>query len=286
MSLCHETRIAYSRTGRGDGLPIVLLHAGIADRRMWDDVLTPLSASREVVRLDLRGYGESTTRPDGPWSQRDDVTATLDALGIDRAHFVGCSLGAGVCAEVAVTRPDLVASLVLAAPGGALITEATDELRAFFRAEGTALEAGDLDAAVEANLRAWVDGPQRGPTEVRADLRAAVGVMQRRAFELTADWPDSTWEAETELDPPLTERLGEVTAPTLVIFGARDVDAIRLAADHVAAGIAHARAVLWPDVAHLPPMERPEEFASAVLDWVDLAEAAGPRQVPDRGLES
>ena len=266
----------YERSGPAGSTPVLLIHAGIADRRMWDPIWPTLTAARDVVRVDLRGYGESTERPDGPWSPRADVLETLDGLGIERVHVVGCSFGAGVAVELALVRPGAVASLVLAAPGGALLTEKTEELVAFFEAEGSAIEAGDLDAAAEANVVAWVDGPQRGPDVVPAAVRDAVRTMQRRAFELTIGWPDEVWEAEEELDPEAPERLDEIAVPTLVISGALDIDSIRLAADHLLTGLNNVRGVVWDDVAHLPSMERPDDFAAQVLDWVDRADVDGP----------
>jgi 3-oxoadipate enol-lactonase len=264
--------LAHDRSGPTNGsagsTPIVLIHAGIADRRMWDDIWPVLTEQHDVLRLDLRGYGESTENPSGPWSPRADVLATLDAIGIDRAHLVGCSFGAGVAVEVALERPSLAASLVLAAPGGALMTERTDELVAGWEAEGAAMEAGDFDAAAEANVVAWVDGPQREPDVVPAGVRDAVRRMQRQVFDISDDWEDAVWEAEDELDPPASERLDEIAVPTLVISGELDIDAVRLAADHLLAGIRDVRGVVWPDVAHLPSMERPDDFAAEVLDWV------------------
>jgi 3-oxoadipate enol-lactonase len=264
--------LAHERAGPIGPTPVLLVHAGIADRRMWDPVWPTLVATRDVVRVDLRGYGESTERPVGPWSPRADVLRTLEKLDVGRAHLVGCSFGAGVCAEIALERPDLVASLVLAAPGGALLTERTDELAAAWALEGAAMEAGDVDAAVEANVTAWVDGPHRAPDVVTTEVRDAVRTMQRRNFDLTLDWPDEAWEAEDELDPEASGRLGEIAAPTLVVSGGLDMDAIGLAADHVLAHVPGARGVVWDDVAHLPSMERPDDFAALVLAWVADAE--------------
>ena len=263
--------LAHDRSGPTGATPILLLHAGIADRRMWDPIWPALTKGHDVLRLDLRGFGDSDTTPDGPWSHAEDVLDTLDAVGIGRAHLVGCSQGAGVAAEVAVRRPSLAASLVLAAPGGALFVGKTDALRAFWDAENAALERGDVDAAVEENLRAWVDGT-RTPEESPGQVREAVRVMQRRAFDVMLAWPDEAWEAEQELDPPLTERLPEIVAPTLVITGGLDVDAVDHAASAILHGVNGARSVEWPDVAHLPSMERPDDFADEVLRWVALAE--------------
>ena len=106
---------------------------------MWEPQWPSLTSRHDVVRLDLRGFGDSTARPVGPLSAPGDVLAVLDAEGIECCHLVGASYGAGVAVEVALTRPAAVASLLLAAPGGSLIPEATDDLRAFAEEENAAL---------------------------------------------------------------------------------------------------------------------------------------------------
>lgn len=249
--------IAYDRAGPRADAPVVLLHAGVADRRMWEPQWPALTARHDAVRPDLRGFGESTGRPEGPLSPPEDVLAVLDAEGIERCHLVGASYGAGVAVEVALSRPGAVASLLLVAPGGSLIPQATDDLRSFARAENAALDAGDLDAAVEANLRCWVDGPGQPAHRVEGQVRELVARMQRRAFELTSDWDDVE---EAELEPPALDRLAEIDVPTLVLVGDLDLDAIRLAADRVAEGVSQARLEVWEGVAHLPSLERAEAF--------------------------
>ena len=257
--------IAYDRAGPTGGVPVVLIHAGVADRRMWDRVWPSLTAGHDVVRLDLRGFGDSTRRTSGELSPVEDVLETLDELGIEHCHLIGASFGAGVATEVAVTQAGVASSLLLVAPGGSLIPEVTPTLATFIDAEDAALEADDLDAAVEANLTTWVDGPHRDSSVVDPQVRDLVGVMQLRAFESTADWDDIE---EVDLDPPALERLGEITVPTLVLVGALDLDAILAAADHVVAGIADARRVDWSDTAHMPTMERPDDFVILLTDWL------------------
>ncbi len=266
--------IAYERAGPRDDLPVVLVHAGIADRRMWDPQWEALTAGHDAVRLDLRGFGDSTRRPRAAVSARDDLLDTLDGLGIARCHLVGASFGAGVAVEAALTRPGLAASLLLSAPGGSLIAEATPGLRAFFAAERSALQRDDLDGAVEANLSWWVDGPRRDAAAVDPSVRERVARMQRRAFELTAGWTDVE---EDELDPPALERLAAVSAPTLVLVGAQDLDAIADTARRVAEGIPGARRVEWPDTAHLPSMERPDDFLALLRDWLAEVRPDRPR---------
>jgi pimeloyl-ACP methyl ester carboxylesterase len=201
----------------------------------------------------------------------DDVLETLTAAGIDRCHVVGASFGAGVAVEVALTRPELVASLLLSAPGGSLIADVTPDLRAFIEAERSALGRGDLEGAVEANLTWWVDGPQRDAGDVDPAVRDLVRQMQRRAFEVTADWDDIE---ESELDPPALDRLADIRVPTLVLLGGLDLVAIHDAARRVAGGIPGARRVDWPDTAHLPSMERPDDFLALLQDWLAAFEPA------------
>ncbi len=255
--------IAYDRAGPWGQTPVVLLHAGVADRRMWDAVWPGLVATDDTVRLDLRGFGDSSARPAGRLSPVDDVTESLAELGIGRCHLVGASYGAGVAVEVALTQPALVSSLMLVAPGGSLIAEATPDLRAFVDAERAALAEHDLDTAVETNLVAWVDGPHRDRSSVDASVRERVGQMQRQVFELQADWDDLE---EDELDPPALERLSEILVPTLILDGALDMEAIHNTTRTLTDAIAGATLVSWPDCAHLPSMERPTDFVALLLD--------------------
>lgn len=260
--------IVYDRAGPSGQTPVVLLHAGVADRRMWDAVWPGLVATHDTLRLDLRGFGDSSVRPAGRPSPVGDVTESLAELGIGRCHLVGASYGAGVAVDVALTQPAFVLSLMLVAPGGSLIAEATPDLRKLFDAERAALAEHDLDAAVEANLVAWVDGLHRDRSSVDAAVRERVGQMQRRVFELEADWDDLE---EDELDPPALERLSEIRLPTMILEGGLDMEAIHNTTRTLADAIAGATLVSWPDCAHLPSMERPHDFVALLLDHCSSA---------------
>jgi len=256
--------IAYDRAGPRGAPPVVLVHAGIADRRMWDPIWPHLTKRRDAVRLDLRGYGDSATAPTGALDNVTDVLDTLAELGVERCPLVGASYGSGIAVEVALTRPALVDRLLLCPPGGSLLADLTPDLRAFFDAENAALEAGDLDAAVQANLTTWVAGPHRRLDDVDPTLVGSVATMQRRAFDVTVDWDVE----ERELDPPALDRLAEIDAPTWVLVGGLDLDTTHDAARRVVEGVTGARRVDWPDVAHLPSMERPADFLSLLGEWL------------------
>ncbi|GAA4627719.1 alpha/beta hydrolase [Actinoallomurus vinaceus] len=257
--------LVYERAGCSGDAPIVLIHAGVADRTMWDAQWEALTAKFDVVRFDLRGFGESSRPPRGRWSHTEDVLSALGYLDISRCHLVGASFGAGVATEVALLKPGLALSLLLCPPGGSLLAELTEDLKDFFEAEKSALAAGDLDAAVEANITAWVVGRDREPSDVASSVQDHVRRMQRRAFEV-AEFLGETGEAE--FDPPALERLPDLTVPVLVLVGGHDLDTTRDSAERVCQALPDVRRVDWPDVAHLPPLERPEDFLTLLLEWV------------------
>jgi pimeloyl-ACP methyl ester carboxylesterase len=255
----------------GSGPPLALVHAGVADRRMWAPVVAALAGRHRIIRHDIRGVGE-TLPPTGPWSHHTDFLALLDELLITKAHVVGASLGAGIAVEAALARPGSVASLVLVAPGGALLGEAPLSFRPIWAAEVDALDRGDLDGAVEINLRAWVDGPLRPPEAIDPDVRAFVGRMQREAFEIP-EW-DPEDAPEHELIPPADRRLAELTCPVLVIVGDADDPAIVAIAERVAAEAQRARLVVLPGVGHMLSLEAPALFAEILGDFLGAVASA------------
>jgi pimeloyl-ACP methyl ester carboxylesterase len=167
--------------------------------------------------------------------------------------------------ETTIARPDLVSRLVVVAPGLRGF-EMNDETKAGWAEEEAALERGDDDEAVEINLRMWVDGPSRSPEEVDPELRRQVGEMQRRAFDL---WREAGEEGEHQsLADDWGLRLGEISVPTLVIVGELDRPEMLEIADRLEAEIPNARRETIPGTAHVPSMERPEEFDRLVLDFL------------------
>lgn len=250
--------IAYETHGAG---PVVLLvHEGVADRRMWRGQVPLLARDRRVVAVDLRGFGE-TPNASGPFSNVDDLREVLDELGIERATVVGGSYGAKVALGFAVAHPERVERLVLCPPvlpGW----EWSERVRRGWQEEEEAYEAGDLDRAAEVNVELWVDGPNRGPDEVDPEVRDLVRAMQRHAFEL----PEPDPPPEPAPDPAV--RLADVHVPTLVVVGDQDVEDFLAMADAAAAGIPGARKVVIEGAAHVIALEKPEEFNAALLAFL------------------
>jgi 3-oxoadipate enol-lactonase len=136
---------------------------------------------------------------------------------------------------------------------------------AFSTDEEAALERGDLEASVDANLRMWFAGPRRSLDDMDPALREVVGEMQRQAFRQQKGHDDVRM---LRLDPPASERLGDVNAPALVLTGDDDVADIHRIADRLAAGIPGAERATIAGAAHLPSLDSPEEFDRIVLDFL------------------
>jgi pimeloyl-ACP methyl ester carboxylesterase len=248
----------------GYGPPVLLVHAGICDARMWDRQWDTFARAHRVIRCDLRGFGEMPM-PSAPFSNARDLADLIEALDAGPVAAVGVSMGALAVLDLTLGRPDLVSALVVV---GATLPDHdwSAEVAEFDAAELAAFEAGDLDAAVELNLRMWVDGPRRGPGEVDPDVRAKVAEMQRRAFELQLDAGEDV--VDERLVPDLGERLGEIAVPTLVAVGELDCDDMLAIAARLAVEIPGARHERLPGVAHVPSMERPAEFDELVLGFL------------------
>ncbi len=248
---------------RGTGPALLLLHAGVADSRMWEPQMDALAQRFRVVRCDLRGYGQSLL-PNGPFSYYEDVAHLLDALDLASAWLIGASFGGQVAVDFCLAYPQRVDGLILIAPNISGYTHGAD-VQVFGDQEDALLEAGDLEAATELNLRMWVDGPQRSRDAVDGEMRALVAKMQLRAFEHV----EPEYVSLNRLDPPAAQRLGEIDAPLLLISGELDVASFVKLAQHLAQQVAHAQLITVPDTAHLPSLEAPELVNQCIVEFIE-----------------
>jgi 3-oxoadipate enol-lactonase len=270
MSEKHQSVAGFAQVGgarlfyeaAGAGHPLLLLHAGVADSRMWDDQWAVFAQHYRVIRCDLPGFGQSSV-PDRPFALHEMVAGLLGRLGVERAHVVGVSFGGRVALDFVLTHPEKVARLVLVCPsvGG---EEPSEEVQRFGEEEEALFGRGDLAAATDLNVRMWVDGPHRTPDQVDPTVRERVRVMQHHAFTV----PEPEGAALIRLDPPAIGRLADVRLPTLIVVGALDIEEKLAMAGRLAAEIPVARQVVIPSAAHMVTMERPAEFNQAVLDFL------------------
>jgi 3-oxoadipate enol-lactonase len=250
----------------GAGPPIVLLHAGIACLESWDGVAPLLvGAGYRVVRYDARGWGQSTTA-DVAFSEPDDLVAILDAAGIGRAALVGNSRGGATAFDTAILYPDREVAVVGVASGlGGFDGDATaEEIELFTEMDRLeSLEPPDPAAVAEIDVRIWVDGPGQPPTRVPAWIREAV-----RSWDEPLYAERHISGSRIRLDPPAAERLDELRVPVLAVAGALDATAYAQIARHLETNAPQARAIVWPDVAHMIGMEVPERLAGAIVEFL------------------
>lgn len=248
-------RVILAHDDSGTGPPLVLIHAGIADRTMWTDHIGPLAgAGYRVIAVDLPSFGDSpAAQVAADWT---DVLETMDALGVERAAIVGVSFGAAVALRIAAVAPARVSALVLTStpvPGA----DPSDRLAAIWRAEGEAIDRGDIAAAVTTILDGWL------LPNAPAALRDRVARMQHRAFDIQLAAGDPAEAPDPLADPTA---LGEIQAPALVITGAEDLPDFRT--DAIERALPNARGLELADAGHLAPLETPEAFRSAVLEFL------------------
>jgi 3-oxoadipate enol-lactonase len=248
-------------TEAGDGPAVLLLHAGIADRRMWAEHLEPLAAAgQRVVAVDLPGFGEAvaTREPVAHW---EDVVATMEALGIAQASLVGNSFGAAVALRVAVLHPRRVSSLLLFSAAGVPEPDPSPELLSVWEAEEDALEAGDFEKAVEAVVSGWVS------PDASDDVRERIATMQRENYARHASAQLEQASDPLEDDPAL---VAAIACPVLLAAGEGDMVDFKNAVGELAAKMPQATTAELAGCGHLAPLEAPEEFQRLVLESLAL----------------
>lgn len=258
----NNTKIYYEIAGKG--IPFVMIHAGVADSRQWNNEFTFFAQEHQVLRYDTRGYGRSEP-VDGEFSYMDDFVSLLDTLEFhEPLIMMGCSMGGGLAMDFALAQPSRVRALIMvgSAPSGLELDVPTSPK--FAEAE-QAFEAGDLDRVAELETQIWFDGAVRAPEQVDQTMRRLCYEMNRQALshevkQLGKRLPN------TEI--PAFERLADLTIPVLVIVGAHDTPYILAAADYMIEKIPSARKVTIQDAAHLPNMDQPQEFREIVTAFL------------------
>jgi pimeloyl-ACP methyl ester carboxylesterase len=252
---------------RGAGRPIVLLHAGFMDHRMWDEQFELLAGDFTTIRYDARGHGRSSA-PVGDFSNFQDLHDLLAGLGVPRATLVGLSLGARTAVDFALTHPHMVEGLALAAPGVSGMRQTDPVLLEYAKAMAAAEKAGDAGMLVEWFLRSWVDGPGRTPAQVDQAMRARCQAMAAGTVaKLTRD-------RGRVLEVGAIGRLDELRAPTLVMVGDLDSSDIHQVADLLAAQVPGAAKVAVGGAGHMLNLERRDVFDRALLAFLDSAGTA------------
>lgn len=227
--------------------PLVLLHPGVGNSTIWEPMLPALTARYRVIRFDWRGYGRSPL-PTGPYTLLGDLLAVLDHVGLDRVPLVGASMGGMAALSLALTHPDRVPALVLVTPGVSGYDWPDEPEDAEYEA---LTAAGDIDGLTGFGLRRW--GAAGHDDAARAQMASAA----------------RAWAAEDEHGqpgPPAFDRLGEITAPTVLLLGEADTPTLVEANEKMAARIPGCRLIRMPGVDHLPQLRVPDLLTATILE--------------------
>jgi pimeloyl-ACP methyl ester carboxylesterase len=258
-----NAKIYYEVTGKG--LPLVMIHAGVADSRQWNNEFTNFAHSYQVVRYDMRGYGKSDP-VDGEFSHMSDLVSLLDALEIHEPIVImGCSMGGSLAMDFALTHPSRAKAIIMvdAGPSGLKLDVPTPSK--FADAE-KAFDAGNLDLVAEIETQIWFDGIDRTPAQVNPAMRRLLYEMNRLALSHEVK---QLGKRQPNTQTPAFNRLGNLKKPVLVIVGAHDTAYILAAADYMTEKIPSARKAIIEDAAHLPNMDQPHEFQGIVKNFLE-----------------
>jgi 3-oxoadipate enol-lactonase len=257
-------KIAYDDAGTGPG--IVLLHEGIADRRMWDREFSNLATNHRVVRYDQRGFGGSTPATQ-PFSWVDDLAALIRELHLDRPVIVGPSMGGAIAIDFALAHPKSTSGLFLMAPGvsGMELEYDPDGREAFdydqreSTAIATAWKAGRRDEAEELLRKLWA-GALQGE---------ALELFRRMVRENSLEVFEDRSAAFAHLDgAPAANRLRELAVPTRVIVGDRDNPSSPRFAMFIARSVPGAELTVVPGADHVLNLSAPAAFDAALTEFL------------------
>ncbi len=251
------TRLYYEVAGFGP--PLVLIHGHGLDSRMWDDQFAPFAAYYRVMRYDLRGFGKSAPVGEIPYRHEEDLAALLDHLEMAGAAILGLSSSGAVAIDFALAYPAKTRALI--AFDAALSGHAWSEE---WSAQRKALRQTARTADALAANEQWLAHPLFAP----ALEQPAVAARLRQMVTDYSGWHWANRDPQHGYDSPATERLRDITAPTLVILGARDLPDFHVIADQIAEQIPNVRKIVLPGVGHMANMEAPEQFNAVVLGFL------------------
>jgi pimeloyl-ACP methyl ester carboxylesterase len=254
----------------GFGIPVVFLHAGVADRRMWSEQLRELAAAGyHVIAYDRRGHGETETE-DVPFNHLVDLEAVLDRLTVHAAILVGASKGGGLALDFALEHPERTIGLVLigTAVTGGEGAEIPDEVAELEDALEYAEARGNLETVNRIEAHLWLDGPLSESGRVQGPARELFLEMNRIAL----NHPELTEEEEPD---PAVDHLHLITAPTLLVVGELDFPDVVARHEDLSEEMENAFAVVLEDTAHLPSLERPDLFHPLLMEFLEAVTGQG-----------
>ncbi|MFI5137784.1 MAG: alpha/beta fold hydrolase [Sphingobacteriales bacterium] len=257
----NHIEIAYEIAGKG--APIVLIHGHPFDHTMWHPQVEAFSNNHKVITPDLRGYGKSSL-PAGEITRFEDyatdVLLLLDQLKVDRFHLAGLSMGGQVIMEIFRQAPDRIRTLIFADTFAGLDSPEVKQGR---YDTATRLENEGMDAYAGEVIYKMIK-----PAHVSSMPEVAAHVI--KMMKATSPKAAATaLRARAERIDYLAEVLPQINVPTLVIVGREDEFTPVAKAEELRENLQNCKLVIIEDAGHLPNLEHPEEFNTAVLDFLE-----------------
>ncbi len=250
-------QLYYEVAGSGD--PVVLIHGFGLDLRMWDDQVTALAQRWQVVRYDARGFGKSTVPTPERYTHADDLKSLLDHLDIARVCVVGLSMGGWIATNFTLTYPGMVRALILVDPA-LLGFQWSDDWNTLWQA----IEAdGAQNGPAAANQR-WFQHPLFAP----ARENPATAVRLKQMIMDYSGWHWVNRDRHRRIDPPDIQRLDQITVPTRIIIGERDLPDFHAIAGILQQRIPDAHTVVIPQVGHMANMEAPNRVNQQIQHFL------------------
>jgi len=243
----------------GDGRPLVLLHPGSGDSRIWAPIMPALTPRYRVIRYDARGWGKSPAAVT-EFSLLRDLVTVLDHYGIERAPIVGCSQGGASALGLALEQPERVPAIVLLCPGILGAPEPGDDAQE---------DDPDLEAAFERAVGAKdVDGLAGVLQQVWGRAGATPEAMEQLRSMARAILANGDLEQE---DPPFFDRLGEISVPASLLVGDADYPPLIESNKRAAARIPDCAFTFVPGLDHLPPLREPGLVVRVIISTLGRA---------------
>jgi len=251
--------LEYSEQGDPDGVPVILLHGYTDSRHSWNLVLPRLPPRYRVFAISQRGHGESS-KPVDAYRVADfagDVTAFLDAKGIDRAIIVGHSMGSMVAQQFSIAHPRRVQALVIT---GAFYVRRDNPILVDFWNQAISKLPDQVDPQFVRDFQTSTVTKPLAPeffASILAETGRLPGYVWRNAFRefLRAD---------------LTSGIGSITAPTLIIWGDQDAYSVRQDQDSLVTRIRGSRLLTYEGIGHAANWEVPDRFAKDLVAFLDV----------------
>ncbi|MET7571392.1 alpha/beta hydrolase [Streptomyces sp. NPDC005492] len=247
----------------GTGAPVVLLHSGFADHRVFDDQIPALADDFRVIAPDIRGHGFSANAS-GPFRWADDLAALLHHLDLGPAVLVGLCMGAAVATDTALEHPELARAVVVSGAGTSAFEYADPELREQQVRTAHLLGAGDIPGWLD-RFAQGVAGPHRTVDQVEPSVI-------RRLRELTTHTLSKHTPGEHNWLVPLDDpwsRVPKLDVPVLAIHGALDWPDSLAMADRLVHTVPNGRSTTMEGVGHYPNMEQPDQFNEILREFLD-----------------